>query len=927
MASNALPQTLRSITTTKIKELSKQRSLFEKRRHEILTAASNASDLRTKARILLEGVTKLKGHPGDAFDNEDLDVDHPEGDETRVEDGTERARHANIRRFLLQGRYDPSVAESSLNEWIAGLEQELQYMEQSHDHAAFYSKLVTEWLEDLEVAPSGSVSLEEEAGAGEGMEKKVGRAEMHEQRRTWEEIVFREDSDVQADEIRAYLEDLFTKTPLSQQALKELRESIKSFATGHSSKKTWLTADDLEWVSNSLLKTDLLTKEKMGILKELMRNQSVAQEVADVLNMRLASLDSWCWPEEGIPVEMRRQLNGKYRVFMDEDVLDSLMFHYLGLKWSVTLRSAFVTFLGSRGWKTRRGTIPEKDKLRRMYFLGDENSRRCDQTVNEYRESVYRDEYFMTQLPASLRDGEREYDGSDSDPTEERRKNALDTKHALLHLLLTESIIHTTLHGQFTAVQSDFKWFGPSLPHTTIITVLAYFGVPEDWLNFFKTFLSAPIKFVQDGPDAVLVSRARGVPMSHTLSTFMSEAVLFCMDYAVNQSTDGSYLYRMHDDLWFWGQEDTCVKAWTAMNAFADVMGLEFNESKTGTVRLDGAADDEMSRSGYKPWAHSTTTAGKDKDLEPVPLPDGDIRWGLLQLDSPKRRFIIDQDRVTEHITELQRQLSSCRSVFAWIQAWNSYFGRFFVNNLAKPAVCFGREHIDMALSTLSHIERTLFSSGVTDHLRKMIAERFNVHDLPEGLFYFPIELGGLDLLNPYIPLLAMRENIRQTPHRRVLKAFLEDSATYLSEMEYAGKHGPRNPGAFNGSSGGDSDIPDSFLSLEEYMRYAESYSDAFLSAYKDLIRVPEQASANLTPSMRGNQTLLSDTRPRSTSGTGANAVSKNWEAMTPYGRWMAELYQEGMVKKYGSLAAVNREFVPVGVVETLKEGKFQWHG
>jgi hypothetical protein len=905
-SSNALPQTLRSITTTKINELSKQRALFEKRRDEIIQAASATSDLRAKARVLLEGVTKLKGHPNDAFDEEDLDVDHVDSQTSKVQDGTVRGVHVNIRRFLLQGKYDPSISESSLSEWIGRLEGEIKYMERAHDHALFYSGLVTEWLGDLEASASVSTSPE----TVDDLEN-VGRSEMHEQRQTWESIAF-SDSTVQADKIHAYLDKLFTKSPLSQQALKELRESIKSFANSLSAKTTWLTVPDLGWVSESLLKTDLLTKEKRITLKELMRNQAVTQEVADVLNMRLASMESWTWPEEGVPVEMRRQLNGKYRVFMDEDLLDSLMFQYLGLKWSVTFRSAFVSFLGSRGWKTMRDHIPEQDRLRRSYFLGDH--RRGGRSVNEERQTVYKEDYFMTQLPSSVHADGASYD-EDGGDNQDRPMNALETKHSLLHLLITESILHTTLHGQFTAVRSDFKWFGPSLPHTTMLTVLSYFGVPQIWLDFFRVFLRAPLKFVQDGPDATSNVRTRGIPMSHALSTLMGEAVLFCMDYAVNQSTDGAYLYRLHDDFWFWGQEKTCVKAWAAMTEFANVMGLEFNEEKTGTVRWEGTSD-KLSH---------IRSAGPVERGDDALLPSGDIRWGFLKLDSQERRFIIDQDMVTTHISELQRQLAACKSVFSWIQAWNSYFGRFFVNNFAKPAVCFGREHIDMAISTLSHIERTLFpesnGSGVTDHLRKMIAKRFDTHDLPEGLFYFPIELGGLSLVNPYIPLIGMREDIKQTPHRRIQKAFLDEEAIYLSKKEWVEANGPRNPRAFMVGGKEVGDFPaDKFLSLEEYMRYAESFSGPLQDAYEDLIRVPKQVSVNLSPALRSSQMM-------SEIGSSGRTISSTWTEMSPYWRWTAELYQEGMVKKYGSLAAVNREFVPVGVVETLKEGKFRWQG
>ncbi|CBF89036.1 hypothetical protein AN0661.2 [Aspergillus nidulans FGSC A4] len=910
-STSALPQTLRSITATKIKELSKQRGLFEKRRDEIIQSAAATSDLRTKARVLLEGVTRLKGHPNDAFDKEDLDVD-AESFETPVEAGTERAVHANIRRFLLQGKYDPSVSESSLRECIESLEKEIMYMERAHDHASFYSALVTEWLEDLEA--SGGISAmkgeEDESVEDVGMEK-LGRTEMHEQRRIWEHIVFN-GSNVQADMIRAYLDSLFMQTALSQQALKELRETIKSFATSFSAEKTWITLDELSWVSQSLLKTDLLSKEKTVILKELMRNNAVAQEVADVLNMRIASLDSWSWPGEGVPVEMRRQLNGKYRVFMDEDLLDSLMFQYLGSKWAVALRSAFVTFLGSRGWKKSRDNIPEQDNLRRSYFVGLPRF----QGVNEERQGVYKRDYFMSQLPSTVDTEVGSYDNDDDDDGNNvnRPQNALDTKHSLLHLLITESILHTNLHGQFTAIRSDFKWFGPSLPHTTMLTVLSYFGVPQQWLEFFRTFLEAPMKFVHDGPNATVLRRKRGIPMSHTLSTAMGEAVLFCMDYAVNQSTDGAYLYRLHDDFWFWGQERTCVKAWTAMTVFAEVMGLEFNEEKTGTVRWQGAGE-KLPQILTPPPVQP-----EGEDL----LPSGNIRWGFLKLDSQERRFIIDREMVEKHIAELRRQLSACRSIFAWIQAWNGYFGRFFVNNFAKPAVCFGREHIDMAITTLSYIEHALFpgsdGGGVTNSLRKTIAERFDVHDIPDGLFYFPIELGGLNLLNPYIPLLAMREDIKQTPHRRIQKAFLDEEAAYLSAKENFEKTGPQNPQAFVLGSKSESAFPREFLSLEEYMKYAECFSRPLLDAYRDLIRIPDQISVDLTLAMRGILTL-------SATRTSAKTISGDWRSMSPYWKWTAELYRAGMVKRYGNLAAVNREFMPVGVVETLKEGKFRWQG
>lgn len=905
MSSRALPQTLRSITAIKIGELSKQRALFDKQRTRILQAAEKSPDLRSRAQVLLEGVTKLKGFPNDAFDKEDLDVDESdhEGD---VSDGSERAAHVNIRRFLLQSRYDLSVSDRSLKEWVAELENEVRYLQLRHEHASFYSTLVTEWLESLEEDPAAAATTAATEGEGET----VGRAEMHEQRETWENYVFKE-ADVNKDAIKEYLDQLFTETALSKQALKELREKIKSFGTELGSKRTWITVDELDWVSKALLKSDLLSKEKTNILKEFMRNPAVAQEVADVLNMRLAALESWSWPAEGISVEMRRQLNGKYRVFMDEDILDALLFQYLGVKWAVTFRSAFDAFVNTRAWKVQRPNIPKRVKRQQSkYFLDTRRGFHGSgiYSVEDYRLRTYKSNYFMTQLPSSVETSVPEYgdegDAGSTYSTERTPKNALETKHSLLHLLITESLIYTSQYGEFTALRSDFKYFGPSLPHTTMLTVLEYFGMPQNWLNFFQTFLESPLKFTQDGPDAAPQVRRRGIPMSHTLSDCFGEAVLFCMDYTVNKNTDGAYLYRLHDDFWFWGHEQTCVQAWTAMTEFTQVMGLELNEEKTGTVRL-GKKDDQK---------QAPTPATKDDSL-----PAGDIRWGFLKLDAQESRFVIDQEQVDNHIEELRRQIAACPSIFAWVQAWNSYFGRFFANNFGKPAVCFGRNHIDMAISTLSRIERSLFPdspSGVTDHLRKMIAERFGIHDLPEGFFYFPVELGGLELLNPYVPLLAMREDIKQSPLGRLHKARLEDEKDYHAAKEVFDKSGGRR------DSEDESAESATFMSLDEYTKYAESFSIPLLQAYRDLARIPNEVDINQTPKLRANQMSLGADDP----GT-RSAISERWSTMSPYWRWIAELYQGEMVRRYGGLAAVNREFMPCGVIKTLKEGKMRWQG
>ena len=161
------------------------------------------------------------------------------------------------------------------------------------------------------------------------------------------------------------------------------------------------------------------------------------------------------------------------------------------------------------------------------------------------------------------------YDDSPDSQTKSCAESAVAIKQKLLHLLVTEAHLNKTLHGTNTIVRTDLEWFGPSLPHESILTILAFFGVPQQWLDFFRTFLRMPLKFKEEeSSTAELRTRERGTPISYALSALFGEVILFCMDFAVNQRAGGLFLYRIHDDLWFWDAEAAkCVAAWNEMRA------------------------------------------------------------------------------------------------------------------------------------------------------------------------------------------------------------------------------------------------------------------------------------------------------------------------------------------------------------------------
>ena len=137
----------------------------------------------------------------------------------------------------------------------------------------------------------------------------VGRKELYEQKEKFQSIIF-EDHPIDVEKLKEYLEDLF-KSEEGTKSLEKLRKEIKLFSKWL--QRAVITTVDVKNAITGLLASGLMNEDKRTTLKAFEENPTVLDEVASVLNMRMASLDSWSWPKEGILVEFRRHLNGKYR--------------------------------------------------------------------------------------------------------------------------------------------------------------------------------------------------------------------------------------------------------------------------------------------------------------------------------------------------------------------------------------------------------------------------------------------------------------------------------------------------------------------------------------------------------------------------------------------------------------------------------------
>lgn len=870
----AVTQSMQRITTTKLDALKKQQSQYEKTKASILQRANYESSPSRRVQVLLDLLKENK-------------VQTPAGFSTKT-----------IRGFLGQSQHDPSVSPAMIEAWERQLKSSLDVPSRKYEHAHLFGKLAMEWMNNN----GGQTSPPEEHG---DKFETVGRKEMVEQRKQWEQLVFSPPSSSDAAAIEHYLWTLFNKTTEAQRGLKEIRKAFND-PTSDAEPEYKVPPLDLNAVKVSiahLLNGDGLVAAKQAALKDLQNNKLVLSEIADVLNMELDNLQAWSWGSEPIDLDIRRSLNGKYRVFMDEELLQAIFLQYVGVQWAIKLKLTLTLFLHSGAWKESTTTRNDKSFAR----SSKQYTNKPGTTVKRHRFDTYTREYFLQQLPSTFTKGIPTYDDGDDDASsvaenDKELKSAVQKKQALFHLITTEAILTSHLHSKFSILQSDFKWFGPSLPHVTIMAVMKFFGVPQSWLNFFRKYLQAPLRFLQDGPDAQTFVRKNGVPISHALTDVLGEAVLFCLDYAINVNSGGN-LYRVHDDIWFWGPQEVTAKAWQTLQQFTKVMGMNLNEEKTGSALV-------------------TFGAGVDTGKS-LGLPKGSLKWGFLTLQRDGT-WSLDENKAREHAAELKLQLSACKSIFSWVQAWNSYVGRFLATNLGEPAECLGQSHIDMSKSTFKAIQEKLFgptgsdktstAKNVAEYLKQQLYTQFNLtqSDIPDGLLFFPLDLGGLALRNPIIALSLFSTKEWKSPHEIIQDALDSEEIDYRRAATECEKGAPPTPLVHSFRYRDSKQL----MTLEEVMENVEARSKHLYDAYERLMAPPKEEELELIRSVNSAlETLTQD---------GAAASKWRYEA---YWRWVMGLYGEEVVERFGVLAMGERRLLPLGLTSMLRSQRVRWQG
>ncbi|KAI9708662.1 MAG: hypothetical protein M1820_003880 [Bogoriella megaspora] len=761
-ASNSVySETLQSIINAKLSELANKRKSFEDTKSHWLVAAKQKSTHDEKLLSLLTGVNAcFKARIGS---NGRIVRGH-------MKDQQLELKLSNLQRFLEQLRYDPSVSPVLLQGWEDMLVQQLDIQSSRYEYASLYGQLVTEWLStEKGLGPKKSGEDTEMSESFEELESKT----KIESRAAWEKRVF-EPFETDTDKIQQYLQRLFGETGSNKQtfkALKELRKSLSEFENTLL-RPNQFSVEVLRWVIAGLLDTTLLTESKRTVLRDFNNNPTILSELADVLNLRMASLDAWSWGEK-VPVEETRLLAGGYNMHMQEDLLQAILLQFIGVKWSVFLKKALFNFISYEGaWISSRKDIPILDKKRRDYFLGASHT---SPSVRSKRDSLWKRKYFMSNLLDSEKQNVVMNDGAEEANFAQAQVRQMQMAQQQQYQLMKKSQPVQQPQMMQRAKPATRSSQGGMAPRKQMASQSAR-QVPATKRRFLMDsddddedeeeedddsgdeplnpmelkqsllhILSAEIllnKSLHDDftctraqfenwnpllPHSTILTVISYLGVSETWLNFITKFLAAPLALEDGDQTSEPRLRKR-------GVPASHPLSLVLGEAVLFCLDLSVNQATGGTnlwrlhddfwfwsidhgvsVKAWGAVEAFISLFGLDLDENkggtirvSASTKGTPT-VDPI-LPKGDIRWGFLRLSPESGRFEIDQELVTEHIDSLRLQLGpKTSSVFGWIQAWNAYAGTFFSTNFGRPANCFGQAHIDNILSTLKRVQKDVF--------------------------------------------------------------------------------------------------------------------------------------------------------------------------------------------------------------------------
>lgn len=830
---SSLNQILYEVTSEKILELQNQKVKLDNYYRGVLKRADATEDLVQEIEILYEGIKEAPVHQ-----------------QTNV-------NMESAKLFIEHLAKDISTSDQLRRRWIESFRKEIQYSVCKCTYSYVFGKSLRDELKDSDAAP-----LDDDFY----VISKEKKEQMNEREKTIKELEERvfEGGDIQVEALTSFLEQTFDMEDVAvKDALDECRKSTKDFCKDLLESN--ITTFELGNCVSGLLSSDLLSGEKLTSLQQLKENEPYLEDLATLLSSRLRSIKSWSWPAHGVHVDVRRSIAGRYRAFLDEDIITALFLQYIGISFATHIKEKLQQMYESRLWK--RVSAEEE-------------------SIHKHRNNTHAAN-FLSVLPDSMyTQGSFANEYNDSGAS-----NAVNVKNSLIHLLATDAQLHKVCKPDqpFTVVRTDLEWFGPSIEHESIKVVMKFLGISDLWIDFMIKFLKVPMTFQKDTEEDVKV-RQRGVPISHELSTLFGESLLFVMEASVNRET-GISLHRIHDDFWFWDSDQAkVVQAWEVMNKFAKLVSLKFNEEKSGSAVIS-----------------SSKTSTAVAEFGPKPLPQSSVRWGSLVFRQDGL-FQIDQESVSTHVEEMRSKLKNTKTVLSWVNVFNKYMA-FFLRSFGSCAKVFGLQHLEQIFSNLQLIQKKVFHEHNGNALAALTAqfEILQSIDILDMWAYWPLPAGGLGMKNVLLQLGALKGYLSKVEHT--------DFSDLPKLDKHKWEHEENEKEEKRRKEGIDRDSPFTVKSelkpqtFEEYCNERELSLTYWKNRYAELLEIPEPAvQRNLDAGLTMQLDRLS-------------LVGENLE----YAEHVIAYYDNQLGRAFGSLEFIDMSLIPKSLVESINKAKVQW--
>lgn len=238
-------------------------------------------------------------------------------------------------RRIEQAQYDKTITCEKLTGLERSLYRRLEQFANRLDMSLFHSAL----LRDTDHVSHQHADIEstlDKVTLGEEFE--LVEQEVESIHTAFEEHAFTpKDVDVKA--IEDFLINLFEDV-IGNTQLESLRQQMKNCGDLLLSGLDKLHADLVEWCIEDLLENHLHTAENKTKLESYLQSEPAIRELTDMLNAK--SIRHWNWRsgEAGLPVVAKKNAEGKYCIFVEEDIIDMVFLHSLALRWSMKLKDS-----------------------------------------------------------------------------------------------------------------------------------------------------------------------------------------------------------------------------------------------------------------------------------------------------------------------------------------------------------------------------------------------------------------------------------------------------------------------------------------------------------------------------------------------------------------------------------------------------------